>query len=171
MISISIQSQDFEHAAEYEALRHCSENNTAKSNCENKSDTEHRNSSKNGAIVTFTGLVRDYNVKDDVSGLCIEHYEGMTEKAIENICHEAESRWLLGQIRIIHRIGNLSAAEQIVFVGITSAHRKDAFEAAQFIMDYLKQSVPLWKKEFTSNGEEWVEAKHSDAESFQRWFK
>lgn len=151
MANISIQSQDFEHHTEYEALR--------------------KNPGKNGAVVTFTGLVRDYNTNDDVSGLYIEHYAGMTEKAIDKICQEAYARWALGHIRVIHRIGELHAADQIVFVGVTSAHRKDAFEAAQFLMDYLKQSVPLWKKEYTNNGEDWVDAKDSDTASFQRWFK
>ncbi|MEM0911768.1 MAG: molybdenum cofactor biosynthesis protein MoaE [Pseudomonadota bacterium] len=163
---ISIQTEDFTHHTEYDALRHGHGKGGIEGDRTSKSAP-----GKNGAIVTFTGLVRDYTIDDNVSSIYIEHYEGMTEKAIEKICHEAHLRWSLGCIRVIHRIGELAAAEQIVFVGVTSAHRKDAFEAAQFLMDYLKQSVPLWKKEFTGKGADWVEAKQSDAESFQRWCK
>jgi len=146
---ISVQNEDFDHCAEYKRLKD--------------------NADSDGAIVTFTGLVRDFNVDGSVSSVFIEHYPGMTEKSLEEICSQARKRWALGQIRIIHRVGLIEASEQIVFVGVTSKHRKNAFEATQFIMDFLKSNAPLWKQEGTSDGMKWVAAKASDAKAKDRW--
>lgn len=122
-----------------------------------------------GAVVTFTGKVRNQNLGDKVSGLILEHYPGMTEKALIDIVSTARSRWSLQRVTIIHRVGELYAGEQIVFVGVSTAHRHEAFEAAQFIMDYLKTRAPFWKREATAAGERWVEAKESDEHAARRW--
>jgi len=122
-----------------------------------------------GAVVTFTGKVRNHNLGDSVSALTLEHYPGMTEKALDEIEVEARKRWSLARIRIIHRIGELFPGDEIVFVGVTSAHRSSAFAAAEFIMDYLKNKAPFWKREATSEGKRWVEARDSDKEAAQRW--
>ncbi|MFT5282545.1 MAG: molybdopterin synthase catalytic subunit [Kangiellaceae bacterium] len=146
---ISVQSEDFDHSAQYKLLRE-------------KADSD-------GAIVTFTGLVRDFNDDGSVSGMQIEHYPGMTQKSLNDICLQAKKRWDLGQVRVIHRVGVVAASEQIVFVGVSSKHRKNAFEACQFIMDYLKTSAPFWKQEGTANGMKWVKAKESDKKAAARW--
>ena len=148
---ILVQQQDFDHAQQYQALRD--------------------NAQSSGAIVTFTGLVRDFNDDGTVSSLVIEHYPGMTEKSLNDISIEARKRWELGEIRIIHRIGLIGASEQIVFVGVTSKHRKNAFDACEFIMDYLKTRAPFWKQEATDDGLKWVEAKSSDQNAAKRWKK
>ncbi|MGB3724377.1 MAG: molybdopterin synthase catalytic subunit MoaE [Glaciecola sp.] len=148
---ISIQSNDFDHSTEYEALR--------------------ARASSDGAIVTFTGLVRDFNPNGLVANLVIEHYPEMTQKSLEDICQQARERWQLGHIRLIHRVGNINAQEQIVFVGVTSRHRKSAFEACEFIMDYLKTNAPFWKQEGTRSGLQWVKAKTSDKQAASRWDK
>ncbi|MDR2213415.1 MAG: molybdopterin synthase catalytic subunit MoaE [Pseudomonadales bacterium] len=122
-----------------------------------------------GAIVTFTGLVRDLDGEAAVHGLHLEHYPGMTEKSLRKIALEAAARWPLCDVTIIHRIGVLRGAEQIVFVGVSSAHRQAAFGACEFIMDYLKTSAPFWKKSLREDGEFWVEAKASDAAASERW--
>lgn len=122
-----------------------------------------------GAVVTFTGKVRNQNLGDKVTGLTLEHYPGMTEKALTDIVSAARSRWSLQRVTIIHRVGELHAGEQIVFVGVGAAHRHAAFEAAQFIMDYLKTRAPFWKREATASGERWVEAKESDENAARRW--
>ena len=122
-----------------------------------------------GAVVTFTGKVRNHNLGDSVSALTLEHYPGMTEKALDEIAVEARKRWSLARIRIIHRVGELFPGDEIVFVGVTSAHRSSAFAAAEFIMDYLKNKAPFWKREATSEGKRWVEARDSDKEAAQRW--
>ena len=125
-----------------------------------------------GAIVTFVGLMRDFNEGDNVQALFLEHYPGMTEKSLEDICQQAKQRWQLHQVRIIHRIGRLFPSDQIVFVGVSSAHRGDAFSACEFIMDFLKTRAPFWKQELTQDGENrWVEARASDSEAAQRWEK
>jgi len=121
-----------------------------------------------GAIVTFTGIVREL-VDGDLQGLYLEHYPGMTEKALEKIAEQAANRWALHQIIIIHRVGTLGLNDNIVFVGVGSAHRVDAFEAAQFMMDYLKKDAPFWKKELTDTGEHWVEQKTTDLDAAARW--
>lgn len=122
-----------------------------------------------GAVVTFTGKVRNHNLGDSVSALTLEHYPGMTEKALNDIAFEARQRWSLERIRIIHRIGELFPGDEIVFVGVTSVHRSTAFAAAEFIMDYLKTKAPFWKREATQDGKRWVEAKDSDKDAAQRW--
>ncbi len=122
-----------------------------------------------GAIVTFSGLVRDMHDDQRVTGLFLEHYPGMTEKSLHAIAMEAAQRWPLLALTIIHRIGELQAGEQIVFVGVSSAHRSAAFSACEFVMDYLKTRAPFWKKSIQSNGECWVEAKDSDTSASERW--
>ena len=124
-----------------------------------------------GALVSFVGQVRDINDGSSVSSLTLEHYPEMTKKALEKIEVEAKSRWDLIDTCIIHRVGTLHAQEQIVLVLVASAHRGDAFSACEFIMDYLKTSAPFWKKEATSQGERWVEAKLSDDAAKDRWQK
>lgn len=122
-----------------------------------------------GAIAIFTGLVRDSGDLTGVNGLYLEHYPGMTEQVVTGLIQQARARWDLRRVRVIHRVGRLALSDQIVFVGISSAHRSDAFAACQFIMDALKTSAPFWKKELTSDGEHWVEQKASDREQTQRW--
>ncbi|NHB95343.1 molybdopterin synthase catalytic subunit MoaE [Photorhabdus stackebrandtii] len=124
---------------------------------------------EDGAIVTFTGKVRNHNLGDSVGALRLEHYPGMTEKALQNIVTEARNRWSLQRISVIHRVGMLHPGDEIVFVGVTSAHRSMAFNAAEFIIDYLKTKAPFWKKEFLSEGERWVESRESDQEATKRW--
>ena len=153
---ISVQTQDFDMAAEYQALL---------------TNSDGTSNSNDGAVVTFVGLVRDYNQGNYVEGLTLEHYPGMTEKALEDIVLQAKQRWPLGKVRVIHRIGKLALSDQIVFVGVTSKHREAAFEATQFIMDYLKNDAPFLKKEVTNIGERWVEAEDKDLKSQQRWNK
>lgn len=128
------------------------------------------NDGTSGAIVTFTGIVRELELSDDkLDALFLEHYPGMTEKALEGIANKARERWELGNIVISHRVGRLNLNENIVFVGVGSAHRVNAFEAAQFIMDYLKKEAPFWKKEISSAGETWVEQKQSDLDAADTW--
>ena len=146
---ISIQTADFDVGAEYKAL---TENDTA-----------------SGAVVTFVGRVRDMNLSRDVSGLHLEHYPGMTEKSLQTIADEAFNRWKILRYKIIHRVGDLHLGDNIVFVGVSSAHREDAFAAAEFLMDYLKTRAPFWKKELTSEGNVWVEAQGKDVEAAKRW--
>lgn len=132
------------------------------------SDRLRSKDASSGAIVTFTGIVREL-VDGNLTGLYLEHYPGMTEKALGKIIDEAERRWKLHQVIVIHRVGELGLNDNIVFVGVGSAHRVDAFEAAQFIMDYLKKDAPFWKKELTAAGESWVEQKNSDLDAAARW--
>jgi molybdopterin synthase catalytic subunit len=122
-----------------------------------------------GALASFVGLVRDANDGSAVSGMTLEHYPGMTEKALEDICRQAQARWDLIDTLVIHRIGALKPGERIVLVGVTSAHRGDAFAACEFIMDYLKTRAPFWKREDTPGGARWVEARQSDDSSADRW--
>lgn len=123
---------------------------------------------QHGALVTFTGMVRDLAAKP-VNAMFLEHYPGMTERALEDIIAKARARWALGQVSISHRVGMLYPGEPIVFIGVTSTHRREAFEACQFLMDFLKMDAPFWKKEFTPDGERWVAAKSSDCEAAKRW--
>lgn len=146
---ISIQQQDFDVGAEYQALI---ANDTAA-----------------GAVVTFVGRVRDMNLARHVLGLHLEHYPGMTEKSLQAIVDEAKSRWKILRYRVIHRIGDLHLGDNIVFVGVTSAHREEAFQAAEFLMDYLKTRAPFWKKELTAQGAVWVESQAKDQQSAERW--
>jgi molybdopterin synthase catalytic subunit len=122
-----------------------------------------------GAIVTFTGLVRDFSEGQTVQGLFLEHYPGMTERSLQTIADEAAGRWPLSAVTIIHRIGKLDAGAQIVFVGVASAHRQAAFAACDFLMDYLKTRAPFWKKSYSPEGEHWVDAKDSDVDAATRW--
>ncbi|SQD77485.1 molybdopterin synthase catalytic subunit MoaE [Moritella yayanosii] len=146
--TIQIQTEDFDLATEYAALG---------------------KSHSTGAIVTFIGKVRDFNQGDSVSGLTLEHYPGMTEKSLAKILIEAETRWSIQGVKVIHRIGELALGEQIVFVGVASMHRGDAFQACEFIMDYLKTQAPFWKKEATQAGSHWVDARETDTTAADRW--
>ena len=152
---ISVQTEEFDLALEYKQLR--------------------QRSGDAGAIVTFTGLVRElYEAGSDavdnkIRELTLEHYPGMTEKCLQDIVDEAHSRWSLLATRIIHRVGPMRPGEEIVMVGTASSHRQDAFEAAQFLMDYLKSRAPFWKKQDTGHGSHWVEARESDADAVDRW--
>ncbi|MCG9678360.1 molybdopterin synthase catalytic subunit MoaE [Vibrio sp. Isolate24] len=148
MERVSVQFEDFSVGAEYEALAQ---------------------GTASGAVVTFVGKVRDMNLGDNVTGLSLEHYPGMTEKALGEICQQAEQRWPLLDVRVIHRVGDLDIGAQIVFVGVSSAHRGAAFEACEFIMDYLKTKAPFWKKERTTEETRWVESRESDAKAAERW--
>lgn len=148
--NIRIQTDDFDVANEYQQLR--------------------QDAPAIGAIVTFTGLVREFS-KGDETELFLEHYPAMTEKVLTDIIHQASLRWEIINARIIHRIGHLHLGDQIVFIGVNSQHRRDAFAAAEFMMDFLKTEAPFWKKEMTQKGETWVDAKKSDAAAKQRWDK
>jgi molybdopterin synthase catalytic subunit len=121
-----------------------------------------------GAIVSFIGLVRDLP-DGSLQSMTLEHYPAMTEKALREIVDTAMQRWDINDIALIHRVGELKPADRIVLVVTLSAHRKEAFNAAEFIMDYLKTRAPFWKKETTNNGEHWVEAKTSDDNATSRW--
>ena len=125
------------------------------------------NQTNMGAIVTFTGIVRD--IAGGMDMMEIEHYPGMTERALETIAAEAHARWSLGEVLIIHRYGQMVPQDQIMMVATSSRHRKDAFESADFLMDYLKSRAPFWKKEHTSQDAQWVVAKEEDEAALQRW--
>ncbi len=146
---IAVQQADFDVAHEYAELRN-----------DNRSD---------GAVVFFTGLVREMNQGAQVSGLTLEHYPGMTEKALQQIVADASTRWPVNRVRLIHRVGTLAISDQIVFVGVSSSHREAAFDACYYIMDYLKNRAPFWKKEVTSQGERWVEALDKDKQALDKW--
>jgi molybdopterin synthase catalytic subunit len=122
-----------------------------------------------GGLASFVGLVRASNEGDAVKGMTLEHYPGMTEKALEDICAQAHARWNLIDTLVIHRVGALAPGDRIVLVGVAGAHRGEAFEACEFIMDYLKTRAPFWKKEETGQGSRWVEARTSDDAAAQRW--
>ncbi len=148
-MTVRVQTEDFDVATELKVMR------TASADI--------------GAVVNFIGQVRDINDGDAVNTLTLEHYPGMTERALEQIEHEAQSRWDINGSLIIHRVGTLKPLDQIVLVAVASAHRGEAFKACEFIMDYLKTQAPFWKKESTPDGERWVEAKISDEEAQSRW--
>jgi molybdopterin synthase catalytic subunit len=122
-----------------------------------------------GAVASFVGVVRDLNDASRVSTLTLEHYPGMTEKALSQIVDDAKQRWDIVDALVIHRVGELKPRDQIVLVAVTSAHRGESFAACQFIMDYLKTRAPFWKKELTPEGERWVEARVSDEDAAARW--
>lgn len=122
-----------------------------------------------GAVAGFVGYVRDFNDGAEVAGMFLEHAPGMTEKALEKIVIEAEQRWPLLRLEILHRVGPLEPGDPIVFVGAASAHRDAAFDACRFVMDYLKTRAPFWKKEATSQGPRWVEGRESDRLAASRW--
>lgn len=149
MEEVRIQEADFDPAIEYNSLRN--------------------SGSGTGAVATFTGLVRDSGDLQGVTGLYLEHYPGMTEQVIRDLIRQARERWDIRRVTVIHRVGTLRLSDQIVFVGVASAHRGDAFAACQFLMDVLKTSAPFWKKELTETGEHWVEQKDSDLAVGGRW--
>lgn len=157
---IKIQREEFNVGDEYQRLR--------KLSSDDASDNKQSNASS-GAIVTFTGLVRDLEKDNRITALHLEHYPGMTEKSLEKIVEEAHSRWPLNAVTIIHRIGEIKVDEQIVFVGTASAHRDAAFASCNFLMDYLKTQAPFWKKAIMPSGEEWIDAKQSDSDAAKRW--
>ena len=140
-MKISVQKEDFDLRAEVKAISA---------------------NPKIGAVATFTGLVRDV-------AMTLEHYPGMTERAIAKIVDEAKSRWQVIDCAVIHRYGALQPNDQIVMVAVASGHRGDAFAACEFIMDYLKTEAPFWKKEHTPEGAQWVEAKAADDNAAERW--
>lgn len=148
-MSVRVQLADFDVGAEILALR--------------------RGNPKIGAIASFIGLVRDINEGDDVAVMTLEHYPGMTEKALEAIVVTARERWDILDALVVHRIGTLRPTDQIVLVVVSSAHRGEAFAACEFIMDYLKTEAPFWKKEQTDKGGRWVEARASDEDATARW--
>ena len=121
-----------------------------------------------GAVVTFSGLVRDLP-EAPLRHMLIEHYPGMTERALTKIAEEASARWRLGDVLVIHRYGQMAPGDQIMMVATASPHRKDAFAAADFLMDYLKSRAPFWKKEVTADGSDWVAAKDEDEEALRQW--
>ena len=122
-----------------------------------------------GAVATFIGVMRDVNDGDAVHEMTLEHYPGMTERALADIVAEAKSRWNIADALVIHRYGRLLPSDQIVLVAVTSAHRGDAFAACEFLIDYLKTRAPFWKKEQTAKGARWVEARATDDEAANRW--
>lgn len=121
-----------------------------------------------GAVVTFTGLVRDL-ATGNLDVMEIEHYPGMTEAALGKIAAQALDRWKLGDVLVIHRFGRLAPGEQIMMVATSARHRRDAFEAAEYLMDYLKSRAPFWKKEITYDGTAWVAARDEDEAALKRW--
>ncbi len=127
------------------------------------------NTPKVGAIVNFVGVVRDLNEGEQIAEMELEHYPGMTEKALEDIIAQARSRWDLFDALVIHRVGPLKPLDQIVLVAVTSAHRGEAFAACEFIIDYLKTQAPFWKKEQTPQGSRWVDARVTDDEAMKKW--
>lgn len=148
-MSVRVQTEDFDIGAEIAALR--------------------ENRPQIGAVASFIGVVRDLNEGDRVSTMTLEHYPGMTEKALQRIVDEAKSRWDIIDVTVIHRVGELKPLDQIVLVVVVGAHRGEAFAACEFIMDYLKTRAPFWKKEQTPQGERWVEARESDDHAAERW--
>lgn len=148
-IEVSIQQEDFDAGLQLEIMR--------------KENTEV------GAIVSFIGAVRDGCESEKIITLELEHYPGMTQRSIRDIVDRAFERWQLLGARVIHRVGKLAPADQIVFVAVSSQHRGQAFDACEFIMDYLKTSAPFWKKELTAQGVRWVGARCSDQSAVERW--
>ncbi|HXF66469.1 MAG TPA: molybdopterin synthase catalytic subunit MoaE [Burkholderiales bacterium] len=148
-MTVRIQTADFDVGTEIAALR--------------------RGNPKVGAVASFVGVVRDVNEGDRIAEMTLEHYPGMTEKAIEEIIGQARSRWNIYDALVVHRVGTLKPGDQIVLVAVTGGHRGDAFAACEFIMDYLKTRAPFWKKELTPRGARWVEARASDDIAAERW--
>lgn len=150
-MKVKVQSEDFDVSEELKLLR--------------------QNKPQIGAVAVFVGTVRDLNQGDEIDSMEIEHYPGMTEKALQDVLNKANERWLLQNATIIHRVGKLKPLDQIVLVATASAHRGDAFAACEFVMDYLKSSAPFWKKEATQEGSRWVDARESDTEALKKWEK
>jgi len=147
--TVTIQQADFDLSAEVAALRD--------------------GDAQVGAVAAFVGTVRDRNDGASVSAMELEHYPGMTERAIESMITQARQRFDIRGVRVIHRIGRLMPREQIVLVAVTSGHRHDAFQACEFLMDYLKTQAPFWKKETTPAGARWVDARQADDAALARW--
>ncbi len=122
-----------------------------------------------GAVVSFVGLVRAGNQAKEILRMELEHYPGMTERSIQCIVDEARERWDIRAVRVLHRVGELRVGEQIVYVGVSGAHRGSSFQACEFIMDYLKTRAPFWKKESTLEGAHWVDAREADEDAVRRW--
>ena len=122
-----------------------------------------------GAVVSFIGTMRDINDGAAIESMTLEHYPGMTEKALMNIVAEARERWQLGQVTVVHRVGPLLPGDNIVLVAVSSSHRGEAFDACEFIIDYLKTRAPFWKKEVTAEGERWVDERASDEHAADQW--
>jgi molybdopterin synthase catalytic subunit len=148
-LSIRVQTQDFDLGMEVAQL--------------------HAANSKIGAIVSFVGTVRDISDGSPVAEMELEHYPGMTEKALEDIVAQAKARWNIVDALVIHRIGPLPPLAQIVLVAVVSAHRGEAFAACEFIIDYLKTQAPFWKKEQTPQGARWVDARAADDQALAKW--
>ncbi|MBP5987545.1 MAG: molybdopterin synthase catalytic subunit MoaE [Azonexus sp.] len=148
-MTVRVQEADFDLGAELAALR--------------------AGDARVGALASFLGLVRDINDGASVSEMTLEHYPGMTEKALEAIVAEAKGRWDLYDVLVIHRVGPLKPCDQIVLVAVTSAHRGEAFAACEFVMDYLKTRAPFWKREATPDGAHWVDAREIDDSAAARW--
>jgi molybdopterin synthase catalytic subunit len=148
-MTVRIQTADFDLTAEVAALR--------------------AQNPKVGAVACFVGTVRDLNEGTSVAAMELEHYPGMTEKALEAIADEARRRWPGCEVCIVHRVGKLYPLDQIVLAAVTAPHRRDAFAACEFVMDYLKTQAPFWKKETTDAGERWVDARVEDDEALARW--
>ena len=146
---VRVQSQDFDLGAEIAALR--------------------AGDARVGAVASFVGTVRDVNDGTGVATMTLEHYPGMTEKSLEEICAQARERWDIFDLLVIHRVGELKPLDQIVLVAVTSAHRGEAFAACEFVMDYLKTQAPFWKKEVTGSGTRWVASRESDDAAAARW--
>jgi molybdopterin synthase catalytic subunit len=149
LATIRVQTEDFDAGAEIARLR--------------------AGNPKVGAVASFVGVCRDVNDGAEVAGMTLEHYPGMTEKAIGAIVAEALERWRIIDVTVIHRVGDLRPTDQIVLVAVSGGHRGDAFAACEFIMDYLKTRAPFWKKERTPAGTRWVEARGSDDAAAARW--
>jgi molybdopterin synthase catalytic subunit len=128
-----------------------------------------RGNPKIGAVASFIGVVRDLNEGADVAEMTLEHYPGMTEKALEKIVAEAKTRWDIYDALVVHRVGTLKPTDQIVLVVVASGHRGEAFQACEFLMDYLKTRAPFWKKEKTPEGGRWVDARKADDAAADRW--
>lgn len=148
-MTVRVQEADFDLGAELAALR--------------------AGDARVGALASFVGLVRDINDGAGVSEMTLEHYPGMTEKALEEIVGAAKARWDIYDALVIHRVGPLKPCDQIVLVAVTSAHRGESFAACEFIMDYLKTRAPFWKREVTPDGAHWVDARDSDDSAAARW--
>ena len=148
-MTVRVQSGDFDVGAEMAAMRH--------------------GNAKIGAIASFVGVVRDLNAGADVAEMTLEHYPGMTEKALEKIVGEARGRWDIYDALVVHRVGTLKPTDQIVLVVVASAHRGEAFQACEFLVDYLKTRAPFWKKENTPQGGRWVDARGADDAAAERW--
>ena len=149
MTRVRVQEADFDISTEVAALR--------------------ADNPRVGAVACFVGTVRDLNEGNTVQAMELEHYPGMTEKALEAIAAQARERWAGSDVLIVHRVGKLLPLDQIVLVATTAVHRAEAFESCAFVMDYLKTQAPFWKKEKTAHGEKWVDARESDDAARARW--